>query len=100
MGYRANVITQERKYGDQTFSNWEMFTSDFLPAVEEVLDITGNDNEDFFEVNKEQLQKYVNSLPEDEEASVYPDYKNVDLKAILQIAIDQAPGEWVSWEWF
>ena len=100
MGYRANVITQEREYGDQTFSNWEMFTSDFLPAVEEVLDITGNDNEDFFEVNKEQLQKYVDSLPEDGEASVYPDYKNVDLKAILQIAIDQAPGEWVSWEWF
>ena len=100
MGYRANVITQERKYGSQTFSNWEMFTSDFLPAVEEVLDITGNDNEDFFEVNKEQLQKYVDSLPEDGEASVYPDYKNVDLKAILQIAIDQAPGEWVSWEWF
>ena len=100
MGYRANVITQHRKYGDQSFSDWEMFTSDFLPAVEEVLDITGNDNEDFFEVNKEQLQKYVDSLPDNEEVSAYPDYKNVDLKAILQIAIDQAPGEWVSWEWF
>ena len=100
MGYRANVITQHREYGDQSFSSWEMFTSDFIPATLDVLDIEGNDNQDFFEVNKEQLQKYVDSLPENDEVSAYPEYFNKDLKAILQIAINQAPGEWVSWEWF
>lgn len=100
MGYRAHVITQEREYGDQTFSSWEQFTSDFMPAVEEVLDITANDNETFFEVEKDQLQRYVDTIPENDEESVYPDYLNKDLKAVLQIAINSAPGEWVSWEWF
>ena len=100
MGYRASVITQEREYGDRTFSSWEQFTSDFLPAVEEVLDITGNDDETFFEVEKDQLQRYVDSLPEDDEVSDYPDYMNKDLKAVLQIAINASPGSWVSWEWF
>lgn len=100
MGYRAHVITQEREYGDQTFSSWEQFTSDFMPAVEEVLDITANDKETFFEVEKDQLQRYVDTIPENDEESVYPDYLNKDLKAVLQIAINSAPGEWVTWEWF
>lgn len=100
MGYRANVITQEREYGDQTFTNWTMFTSEFLPNVENKLDITGNDAEDFFEVEKDQLQKYVDKLPDNEEESDYPDYTNQALKEALTVAIKEAPGDWVSWEWF
>lgn len=100
MGYRAQVITQEREYGSTSFGNWESFVHDFMPAVVEELDISRNENEDFFEVGKEQLQRYVDKLPENETASDYPSYSNRVLKDVLQQAINEAPGDWVSWEWF
>ena len=101
MGYRANVITQEREYGGQTFSNWDEFVYKFIPAVEENdLDIHGNDAEDFFEVEKAQLQRYVDRLPDNEEVSAYPSCSNKELKMVLEEAIKEAPGEWVQWEWW
>ena len=101
MGYRANTITQEREYGSQTFANWEMFTNDFVPALGEAgFDINGNDAEDFFEIEKEHLQKFVDSLPENEETSIYPDYTNKELKEELQTSINETKSTWVSWEWF
>lgn len=101
MGYRANVITQHREYGAQTFSSWEMFTSDFIPAMDEAgVQVFGNENEDFYEVDKTDLQKFVDEMPDDGEPSIYPDYTNSDLKQELQDAIDDSKGSWVSWEWF
>lgn len=101
MGYRAHVITVEREYGQQTFSSWEQFTNDFVPALGEAgFDITGDENETFFEIEKEHLQKFVDSLPENDEDSIYPDYSNKTLKVYLQAAIDETKSSWVSWEWF
>lgn len=101
MGYRAHTITQEREYGSQTFSDWEEFVDNFIPAAREnSLDVVGNEALDFFEVEKKQLQKYVDKLPENDEKSAYPSLTNKELKEVLQSAIKEAPGEWVSWEWF
>lgn len=101
MGYRANVITQHRDYGSQTFCSWEEFVHDFIPAMDELgFDISGNDAEDFFEIDKDELQKFVDSLPSDEELSISPEHTNKALKEELQDAINESKGGWVSWEWF
>jgi hypothetical protein len=101
MGYRATVITQERKYGSNTFCDWDMFTNKFLPAFAEAgFDMCGNDAQDFFEVERDHLNKFVDSLPDNDEVSIYPDYTNKELKQELTTAINETPGDWVSWEWF
>jgi len=101
MGYRATVIVQERKYGSQTFGDWDMFVGKLLPAFAEAgFDMCGNEAQDFFEVEKEHLQKFVDTLPNNEEASIYPAYTNKELKGELQTAINETSGDWVSWEWF
>lgn len=100
MGYRAAVITQHRKYGSDTFHNWEEFTSDFVPALREMgVHITGNDNEDYFEVDKEELQIFVARRPKDDEESPHPGYTNKELAEVLQDAIDETPETFVAWEW-
>ena len=98
MGYRANVITRDREYGSQTFCSYEEFVEDFIPNSS--LEIQSNDNQDFFEVDKAELQTYVDSIPDDEEESDYPSYTNKELKEELQDAIKESKGSWVSWEWF
>jgi hypothetical protein len=101
MGYRANTVIQHRAYGGTTFSDWVEFTSNFIPSVRAVgVDVIASDYEDFFSVNKVELQAYVKSLPNNEVASAYPSYTNQELKDKLQIAIDESPGRYVSWEWF
>ena len=100
MGYRANVITQHRKYGSQTFGDYNEFV-EFQEALREKgVEIQGDENEEFFEVDKEDLQKYVDELADDGEVSDYPSYTNSDLKQELQNAIDESKGNWISWEWF
>lgn len=101
MGYRANTVTVQREYGPTTFGNWEMFTSDFVPAMEKAgYEIAGNYNEDYFEIEKEKLQEFVDSIKTNTNQSIYPDYSNIDLYGVLQEAIDATKGEWVAWEWF
>ncbi len=102
MGYRANVITRHREYGNQTFSDWTEFDSDFIPALAEFgIDVNDSDSQDFYEVEKEELQRYVKSLPVNEDPSVaYPSYTNMELIEELQTAIDESKDTWVSWEWF
>jgi hypothetical protein len=100
MGYRANVITQHREYGSQTFCDYNEFI-EFQGAVRDKdLEIQGDEHEEFFEVDKEELQKYVDSIPEDDEISDYPSYENKELKEYLQEAINDSKGQYVSWEWF
>ena len=98
MGYRANVVTRQRDYGSQTFANHPEFTGEFIPNSG--LDISSDDNETFFEVNKKELQEYVNNTLDDEEESDYPSYTNQELKKELQTAIDETKEDYVSWEWF
>lgn len=101
MGYRAHTVTQKQEYGSTVFCNWEQFTSDFVPAMEEAgYEVVGNENEDFFEIEKEKLQKFVNSLPDNDEQSISPEHTNRELKQILQTAVNETPDDWVSWEWF
>lgn len=101
MGYRANVVTQHREYGSQTFCDWENFTNNFVPALEEFgIEVNADDAMDFYEVEKGELQKYVDSLPDNEEQSVSTEHTNKELKDELQIAINESKESWVSWEWF
>lgn len=100
MGYRANVITQQRDYGGQTFCDWEMFTEFTVKALLEY-GINDNDAQDFFEIERSELQRFVDTLPEnDDKSDAYPDYTNKELKEELQDAINETKDEWVSWEWF
>lgn len=100
MGYRANVITRHRDYGSQTFSDYNMFIEFQEAAKEKDLEIQGDESEEFFEVDKTELQKFVNKLPSNDKVSIYSDYTNKELKEELQTAIDETKDEWVSWEWF
>lgn len=101
MGYRANVVTQSRKYGSQTFCDWDNFTDKFIPAVAELgYDVNSDDNQEFFEIEKVKLQEFVDTLPENDEQSISNEHTNSDLKADLQQAIDEVKEEWISWEWF
>lgn len=102
MGYRANVITEHRSYGSTTFADWTEFDTDFVRALGDFdIDVNYSESQDFYEVEKEDLQKYVKSLPVNEEPSVaYPSYSNIELIEELQTSIDESPHDWVSWEWF
>lgn len=101
MGYRANVITQHRAYGSQTFGMWENFVYKFVPAMDELgYDISGNENDDFFEMDKKHLQDFVDSLPSNDEQSISSEHTNNELKQQLQWAIDETKDEYVAWEWF
>ena len=44
MGYRANVVTRDREYGDQTFSNYQAFQRFFLPDNDEMSNYEGMTN--------------------------------------------------------
>lgn len=101
MGYRANVVTQHREYGSQTFANWSDFMYGFVADVEKKeFEISYDESEDFFEIEVGQLEGYMLGIPDNEEPSVYKEYTNKELKEELQRAIDESKGAYVSWEWF
>ncbi len=101
MGYRANVVTSHPTYGSQTFCNWEGFTNDFVPAMEELgHEITSNEAEDYFEISTESLQTFVDGLPDNEEQSISPEHTNSELKDDLKRAIKETDTDYVTWEWF
>lgn len=53
MGYRAHTIIRHRDYGNTVFSDWEEFINKFIPEAEkDGIEVVGNDNQDFFEVEK------------------------------------------------
>lgn len=101
MGYRANVVTTHRTYGSQIFADWEVFIHDFIPAMRERgIEMTANDAEDFFEVDKEELQQYVNLTPSNDEESPYTGTTNKELNQLLQTAINETTDNYVAFEWF
>lgn len=88
MGYRATVITRHREYGSTTFGDWDDFYYNFIPRAEEAgLAIEGNENMDFFEVPREDLQKFTDTLPDDDEQTKFLDGEttNKSLKYGLQL---------------
>ena len=102
MGYRANVITKHPDYGSQTFSDWTEFDTNFIPALTDFgVDVEEDISQSFYDVEKDELQGYVKSLPVNEDPSAaYPTYTNVELIEVLQTAINESKDTWVSWEWF
>jgi len=101
MGYRAHIITQHRQYGAETFCDWEKFTDEFIPAVQDAgFDVHESDSQDYFEMSKEDLQKYVDTIPDNDEESVYTDYTNKELKEELQESINETKDNYVAWDWF
>lgn len=101
MGFRASVITRHREYGAQTFCDWENFTDNVVPKmVEAGLEINDSEAQDFYEVEKSKLQEFVNSLPNNDKQSFSEEHTNKQLKEDLQLAINESPEAWVSWEWF
>ena len=109
MGYRANVITQHREYGDQSFGDWELFEDlwgDFTDFVEINVPeawTSRSENLDYFEASKDGIKEYIEHIrvmPPEEKHSHYTDYTNKELIETLKRAIEQAPDYYVSWEWF
>lgn len=99
MGYRANVITQHREYGAQSFSDWSAFEK-FVNRTSESLNIEFGDGQNIYSVDKDVLKEYINNLPEDSEPSDYGPFTNKELKHALEVAILESPDEYVAWEWF
>lgn len=99
MGYRANVITRHREYGSQTFSNYQAFQK-FLRLESDKLDIIGEWELETYYVEAEQLEKYIASLPDNDEMSNYEGMTNRELANALRGAIEESPDRDVTWEWF
>lgn len=99
MGYRANVVTRDREYGSQTFSNYQAFQR-FLRLENDNLDIVGECESESYYVEAEQLEKYIASLPDNDEMSNYEGMTNRELANALREAIEQSPDRSVIWEWF
>lgn len=99
MGYRANVITRHREYGSQTFSNYQAFQK-FLRLESDNLDIIGECESETYYVEAEQLEKYIASLPDNDEMSNYEGMTNRELARALRGAIEESPDRDVTWEWF
>ncbi len=99
MGYRANVITRHREYGSQTFSNYQAFQK-FLRLESDKLDIIGDWELETYYVEAEQLEKYIASLPDNDEMSNYEGMTNRELARALREAIEESPDRDVTWEWF
>ena len=93
MGYRANVITRHREYGSQAFQKFLTLESDNLDIIREW------DSETYY-VEAEQLEKYIASLPDNDEMSNYEGMTNRELANALRKAIEESPDRDVTWEWF
>lgn len=100
MGYRANTITQHRRYGGEPFADWDEFVHEFIPAMrDQGVDISGNEEDSYHEVDKQALQDFVNRTPVNDEQSLYPSYTNAELVRALQESIDETPDTYIAWEW-
>ena len=99
MGYRANIVTRHRQYGDITFSDYDAFRN-FLAAEKDNLPIEWVDNSEECFIEIKELEKYIATIPDNNEISSYEHMTNRELVAALRKAIEQSPDEYVTWEWF
>lgn len=99
MGYRANIVTQHRQYGDITFSDYDAFRN-FLATEKDKLPIEWIDNSEECFIEIKELEKYIATIPDNNEISSYEHMTNQELAHALRKAIGQSPDEYVTWEWF
>ena len=99
MGYRANVVKRHRQYGDITFSDYVAFQN-FLATEKDKLPIEWVDNSEECFIEIRELEKYIATIPDNNEISSYEHMTNRELVAALCEAIGQSPDEYVTWEWF
>lgn len=108
MGYRAHTITQHRDYGSAVFYEYDQFISYFNELQEEHDDLYMNEQEDFFEIDKEIVEKEIKRLSEspDEEfkhKSSYGDTdSNLTIAKALRGALDESPKDcsYIAFEWY
>ena len=99
MGYRANVVTKHREYGDVSFSDYSEFQR-FLKREHNTLDIQEEVDTGCYYIEIEELEKYIATIPDNNEISNYEHMTNRELASVLHKAIKQSPDEYVTWEWF
>ena len=99
MGYRANIVTRHRQYGDITFSDYDAFRN-FLATEKDKLPIEWVDNPEECFIEIKELEKYIATIPDNNEISSYEHMTNQELAHALRKAIKQSPDEYVAWEWF
>lgn len=99
MGYRANVVTKHREYGDVSFSDYSEFQR-FLEREHNTLDIQEEVDTGCYYIEIEELEKYIATIPDNNEISNYEHMTNRELASVLRKAIKQSPDEYVTWEWF
>lgn len=113
MGYRANVVTQERSYGSQIFSNWQQF-DDYFAKLQDLYpdaEIFCNESNDFYEISKEVVEQEIERLDKDRDAEFefqagfanesWRD-KNGEIADAWRNALKQSPKDstYVSLEWW
>ena len=99
MGYRANVVKRHREYGQQTFGDYDAFQR-FLAAEKNKLPIEWVENSEECFIEIRDLERYIRTIPNNEEVSKYEHMTNLELIEALREAIRQSPDEYVTWEWF
>lgn len=75
MGYQANIVIQHRQYGDITFSNYDAFRN-FLATEKDKLPIEWVDNSEECSIEIKELEKYIATIPDNNEISSYEHMTN------------------------
>ena len=112
MGYRAQVVTQHREYGSSVFSDFTQF-EDYFYKLQELYpdaELLQSENQDFFEIDKDVVEKEVKRLKElgDTDFEFQPGWvgeykdKNSTVVDSWKDALKESPGdsEYVSLEWY
>lgn len=116
MGYRANVITQERQYGSSIFSDWEQFDEYFNYLSYTYKDDYPYANEErtYFEIDKGIVLSEIGRLQDMEgdfefqsgmttlNPSKYTPDTNRDIAQAWKQALEEAPkdSQYVALEWY
>ena len=112
MGYRAHTVTQHREYGSSVFSDFTQFEDYFYKLHELYPDaeLFQSENQDFFEIGKDVVEKEVNRLKElggtdfEFQSAWVGEYKdkNSEIARSWEEALKETPedSEYVSFEWY
>lgn len=114
MGYRAQVVTQEREYGSSIFCDFQQF-EDYFSKLQELYpddEIFQSESQDFFEISKDVVEKEIKRLTElglEEEfefqslwsGTEYKDQNHIIIGSWKE-ALEQSPANsnYVSLEWY
>ena len=109
MGYRATVVTKQREYGSQVFSDWDKF-GDLWNDLDTFIEINVpeastymSEGGEYYEVSTRGLKEYIehlSALPGGDKNEFYTDYTNEEVVSAFKTSIEESTGEYVVWEWF